>query len=183
VTIIAAGPLTNLALAVRLDPKFSSLAKELVFMGGSFNPRPSNNASPQSTRTPPRREFNMRWDPEAASMVLHEPWRKITQVPIDSTTKRFSRPTCASASLEAALPSPSTSAKFGQSYPMWDELAVAAWLDPSIVNCRQATAGRCRHQFHRRLRGHPELVDREGPGLGEKPGRLVLDIDLPKFEP
>ncbi|MFI4867709.1 MAG: nucleoside hydrolase, partial [Steroidobacterales bacterium] len=34
VTIIAAGPLTDLALASRLDPQFASLARELVFMGG-----------------------------------------------------------------------------------------------------------------------------------------------------
>src|SRR3984957_5452740 len=35
ITIIAAGPLTDLALASRLDPQFATLAKELVFMGGS----------------------------------------------------------------------------------------------------------------------------------------------------
>src|SRR5579875_3558825 len=34
VTIVAAGPLTNLALAIRLDPTFASDAKELIFMGG-----------------------------------------------------------------------------------------------------------------------------------------------------
>ncbi|MDQ8186782.1 nucleoside hydrolase [Pelagicoccus sp. SDUM812002] len=39
VTILEGGPLTNLALAQRLDPEFASLAKELVYMGGSFNPR------------------------------------------------------------------------------------------------------------------------------------------------
>src|SRR5579859_1574477 len=44
VTIIAAGPLTNLALAARLDPQFASLAKELVFMGGSYNPVASDNS-------------------------------------------------------------------------------------------------------------------------------------------
>src|SRR5437660_3692407 len=43
VTIIAAGPLTNIAMTSRLDPQFSSLAKELVFMGGSFNPTPADN--------------------------------------------------------------------------------------------------------------------------------------------
>ena len=34
VTIVAAGPLTNIALAIRLDPTFASDAKELIFMGG-----------------------------------------------------------------------------------------------------------------------------------------------------
>src|SRR3984885_4953479 len=39
VTIYEGGPMTNLALAISLDPEFAGLAKELVFMGGSFNPR------------------------------------------------------------------------------------------------------------------------------------------------
>lgn len=34
VSIYAAGALTNVALAVRMDPSFATLAKELVFMGG-----------------------------------------------------------------------------------------------------------------------------------------------------
>jgi len=34
----------------------------------------------------------MRFDPEAASIVLHEPWKKITEVPIDPTTRTFFKP-------------------------------------------------------------------------------------------
>src|SRR6516164_4957146 len=37
VTLIAVGPMTDLALAIRLDPEFPQLAQELVFMGGSIN--------------------------------------------------------------------------------------------------------------------------------------------------
>src|SRR5580658_8428470 len=43
ITIIAAGPLTDLAIASRLDPQFASLARELVFMGGSYNPMAADN--------------------------------------------------------------------------------------------------------------------------------------------
>jgi len=39
ITIYEGGPFTNLALAISLDPEFASLARELVFMGGSLNPR------------------------------------------------------------------------------------------------------------------------------------------------
>ena len=182
VTIIAAGPLTNLALAVRLDPKFSSLAKELVFMGGSFNPRPSNNAFAAEYANAPRREFNMRWDPEAASMVLHEPWRKITQVPIDPTTKTFFTADMRERIARGSAPFAKYIGKFGRSYPMWDELAVAAWLDPSIVTAGKQLLVDVDTSF---TAGYGDTLSwsiGEGPGLGEKPVQVVLDIDLPKFE-
>ena len=55
VTIYAAGPLTNLALAQALDPEFASLSKELIIMGSSLNPQTDD---PEFTITP-RREFNL----------------------------------------------------------------------------------------------------------------------------
>ena len=39
VTIYAGGPMTNLALAISIDPDFPGLVKELVFMGASLNPQ------------------------------------------------------------------------------------------------------------------------------------------------
>src|SRR5262249_51786513 len=133
VSIIAAGPLTNLALAARLDPDFTSLAKELVFMGGSFSPTAADNGFAAEYANSPRREFNMRWDPEAATIVLHEPWKKITQVPIDPTTKTFFRPELIQEVAKGQAPFAAYIGQFGQSYPMWDELAVAVWLDPSVA--------------------------------------------------
>jgi purine nucleosidase len=182
VSIIAAGPLTNLALAARLDPQWSSMARELVFMGGSFNPVSAGNAFAAEYANAPRREFNLRFDPEAASLVLHEPWRKITQVPIDPTTKTlFSAPMRAQVA-KGQAPFASYIEHFGDAYPMWDELAVAVWLDPSIATHRETlwvdvdtsfTAG-----YGNTLSGSAG----EAPNLGEKPVQVVLDIDLGKFE-
>src|SRR5215831_16028832 len=55
ITIYAGGPMTNLALAISIDPDFPKLAKELVFMGASLSPQTSD---PEFVNTP-RREFNL----------------------------------------------------------------------------------------------------------------------------
>ena len=50
VTIYAAGPLTNIALAVSIDPEFASLTKGIVIMGGSLNPQTSDTRDLRLTR-------------------------------------------------------------------------------------------------------------------------------------
>src|SRR6266436_1840263 len=49
VTIYAAGPMTDLALAIALDPEFPSLTRELIMMGGSINPQTDD---PEFSLTP-----------------------------------------------------------------------------------------------------------------------------------
>src|ERR1700721_18375 len=83
VTIYAAGPMTNLALAIALDPHFSELAKELIVMGGSMNPQtddPEFSLSPQ-------REFNFWMDPEASHAVLHAHWPRVVLTTVDISVK------------------------------------------------------------------------------------------------
>src|SRR5271169_1870730 len=91
VTVLAMGPYTNIALAARLDDAFASNAKEIVFMGGSFSPRPANNEFSREYLYTPRLEFNFRWDPEAAQIMLHAPWRKMTEIPVDPSTRSEER--------------------------------------------------------------------------------------------
>jgi inosine-uridine nucleoside N-ribohydrolase len=62
VSILSLGPMTNLALAARLDPDIVPLTREVIVMGGSFN---HQNPSP---------EFNVRCDPEAAQIVFSSGW-------------------------------------------------------------------------------------------------------------
>lgn len=62
-TLVALGPLTNVALAQRLDSTFLSNLKELVIMGGTYEGR--GNETPTG-------EYNFTCDPEAASVVLTE---------------------------------------------------------------------------------------------------------------
>ncbi len=83
VTIYEGGPMTNLALAISLDPEFPELAQELVFMGGSLNPQTTD---PEFANNP-RHEFNFWFDPEAAHIVLRAPWKKIVCTPTDISIK------------------------------------------------------------------------------------------------
>jgi purine nucleosidase len=182
ITIIAAGPLTDLALASRLDPQFASLAKELVFMGGSYNPVAADNAFAEEYANAPRREFNMRFDPEAASMVLHEPWKRITQVPIDPTTRTFFKPEYFRQLGSGRAPFDAYLAQFGQPYPMWDELAVAVWLDPSIVTRSATLLVDIDTSF---TAGYGDTLSWSvgaGPGLGERAVLVVQQVDVPRFE-
>ena len=133
VTVYEGGPMTNLAMAISLDPQFPELAQELVFMGGSLNPQTDD---PEFANNP-RHEFNFWFDPEAAHVVLRAPWRKITATPVDISIKaRFSREMLKR--IEASgTPLARYIARFyqpgdGNEY-MWDELAAAAWLDPSLI--------------------------------------------------
>jgi inosine-uridine nucleoside N-ribohydrolase len=182
VTVIAAGPLTNLALAARLDPRFSSLVQQLVIMGGSFNPVAAQNAFAAEYVNSPRREFNMRFDPEAASLVLHERWAKVTEVPIDPTTKTFFTAEMRQRIAHGRAPFAAYIGEFGQSYPMWDELAVAAWLDPSIITRSERLLVDVDVSFTAGYGNTLSWSIDAGPGLGEQPVNVVQDIDLKKFE-
>jgi purine nucleosidase len=182
ITLITAGPLTNIALAARLDPQFSSLAKELVFMGGSFNPTPADNPFAAEYVNATRREFNMRFDPEAASIVLHEPWKKITEVPIDPTTRTFFKPEFIREVAKGQAPFAAYLGQFGQSFPMWDELTVAVWLDPSIVTRSKTLLVDVDTSFTAGYGSTLSWAPDEGPGLGERAVNVVFEVDVPRLE-
>ncbi|VDO80436.1 unnamed protein product [Heligmosomoides polygyrus] len=74
VTLVCIGPLTNVAIAYKLDPKFAKRLKKLVILGGNY--LGVGNMDEMSSA-----EFNFGSDPEAAKIVIEEMNTPITMVP------------------------------------------------------------------------------------------------------
>ena len=182
ITIIAAGPLTDLALASKLDPRFASLAKQLIFMGGSFNPMPADTPFAQENDNTPRSEFNMTFDPEAASIVLHQPWNAITEVPIDATNPTLMSHKLLQEVAGGQAPFDHYLGRFGQVYPLWDETAVAVWLDPSLIEREQTLQVDVDTSFTANYGDVVSWPAGAGPDLGERPVHVVFEVDVPRLD-
>ena len=74
VTLVPTGPLTNIAMAARKEPRIVERVQEVVLMGGGYH---VGNWSPVA-------EFNIKVDPEAAHIVFNEKW-PIVMVGLDLT--------------------------------------------------------------------------------------------------
>ena len=81
ITLVATGPLTNIALAVHRQPKLVSQVKDFVIMGGSSG---RGNVTPAA-------EFNIAADPEAAAIVFRAGWT-VTMVGLDVTLQARATP-------------------------------------------------------------------------------------------
>ena len=130
ISLWCAAPLTDIAQALALEPQLPTLVRELHFMGGSFNP----TTEAREFKHTPRREFNIRFDAEAARAVLRAPWARITCSPIDVSQHTRSSPELFTAIAQAATPLSRYLDRFATRHrPMWDEVAAATWLDESLV--------------------------------------------------
>lgn len=178
ISLWCAAPLTDIALALRLEPELPQLVRELHFMGGVFQAP----VGAREFRHSPRREFNLRFDPEAARAVFRAHWPRVTCSPID-----VSHATRTSAELFARIARAQTPYaryldRFGaRDRPMWDEVAAATWLDDSLIT-----------QFDdlfldvslERGRSYGDLLSWEPgrePGLGECRARVQTQLDAARF--
>jgi purine nucleosidase len=181
VTIYEGAPMTDLALAISIDPHLPELAEQLVFMGGSLSPQTTHAEFVNN----PRHEFNFWFDPEAADIVLRAPWKKIVCTPTDISVKTRLTPEMIKEIDASGTTLAHYVARYYQPGPgadfMWDELAAAAWIDPSIITKRET---RYMGVDLDRGAGYGNTLtwsENDKPRLTRPPVEIQIDLDREKF--
>ena len=139
-TLVCVGPLTNLAIALNVEPQLTELVSGVVLMGGAFTV-PGN--------VTPFAEFNIAVDPEAAEQVFAARFKSLTAVGLDVTKKvSLTRDDWDAANAGADLPaSASILREVGRfafnelgvtTFSLHDPLAVAVAVDPDLVHVEEA---------------------------------------------
>jgi inosine-uridine nucleoside N-ribohydrolase len=139
VTLLTIGPLTNIATVLNGDPELAVMVRSLVMMGGSLS---GGNITPAA-------EFNIYVDPEAARIVFQS-GLPITMVGLDVTRRTSLTDDHVHVLQAAENPVSQAAAKIARNAidhtraqgflvgpNMHDSLAVAAFLDPSILKWKE----------------------------------------------
>jgi inosine-uridine nucleoside N-ribohydrolase len=182
ITILALGPMTNVALLLRLHPDLERKIQRIVFMGG--NVHVPGNASAAA-------EFNFWFDPEAAQAVLR------SRIP---EKVMFSLDICNRAVLDKARFDEIVAARtavterykedYGQRYPgflknpnatgfLWDELAAAWLLDTGFVTKSETAWLDIDTRFGKTYGATVPLERRLAPDA--TPVHVMLDLDYPRL--
>jgi inosine-uridine nucleoside N-ribohydrolase len=136
ITILAIGPLTNIAMAIRQEPRFAQSVRQMTIMGGAIAGLPDGAGN-----VTPNAEFNFWVDPEAAKVVLR------SGIPIQMSPLNVSRQTNFTKEWYdriVAVETPITrflKERMGSRYEkytergslMYDQVAVASLIDPTLV--------------------------------------------------
>jgi len=140
ITLVPIGPLTNIAMALRKEPRIAERVREVVMMGGSYT---GGNVTAAA-------EFNVYVDPEAAAIVFGAPW-PLTMIGLEVTRLAAAGETIFER-IES-LDSPVSRAVVGMlrfyqaqhlretgvsDPPVHDPCAVACVARPELVPCREA---------------------------------------------
>ncbi len=139
ITIVALGPLTNVAIALEADPSIKSKIDEIRLMGGAIDV--PGNVGPESGDTIPNyvAEWNLWVDPHAADIVFSS-GVPIVMIPLDATnqvpqTQDFLD------SLESVMRTPEAYLLYNMTTPglyFWDQLTAVSLTNPEVITSYEA---------------------------------------------
>ncbi|QWQ84250.1 nucleoside hydrolase [Corynebacterium glutamicum] len=180
VALVPTGPLTNIALAVRKEPRIAERVKEVVLMGGGYH---VGNWTVVA-------EFNIKIDPEAAHIVFNEKW-PLTMVGLDLTHQALATP-----EIEAKFNELGTDVAdfvvalfdaFRKNYqdaqgfdnpPVHDPCAVAYLVDPTVFTTRKAPLD---VELYGALTTGMTVADFRAPAPADCTTQVAVDLDFDKF--
>lgn len=180
-TVLAIGPLTNIAQALRKKPSIAARIQRLVIMGG--NVRVPGNSTKAA-------EFNFWFDPEAAQIVLRSAIKEKILFGLDICNQTpYGRKEFDKIADGGSKVAKLYRQHFGYQYPgflkdakakgyLWDELAAEYLIDPSVVTRFEDLYLDVETSFGPRYGAVKEL--REAPIAGATKVRVMLDADVKK---
>ena len=180
ITLVPTGALTNIALAVRKEPRIASRVREVVLMGGGYH---TGNWSAVA-------EFNIKIDPEAAHIVFNTPW-PLTMVGLDLTHQALATPEVQTRIAALATP-PARFVQelllfFGETYrreqgfaypPVHDPCAVAYVIDPAVMTVRKVPLA---VELHGVLTLGMTVADFRGPPPADCHTQVAVQLDHALF--
>jgi purine nucleosidase len=182
VTILALGPMTNVAMMLRLHPDMETKIKRIVFMGG--NVHVPGNASKAA-------EFNFWFDPEAAQIVLRSRIPEKVMFPLDICNRAVLDQAHFNEIIATDTPITARYKEdYGRRYPgflknpkasgyLWDELAAAWLLDTGFVTKQETSWLDVDTTFGKNYGATVALDRKMVPNA--TPVKVMLELDFPRF--
>ncbi len=180
ITLVCTGPLTNLALAARMEPAIIKRVKRVVLMGGGVH---EANSTPVA-------EFNIWTDPDAAKIVFDAPW-DVTMVGLDTTHQALCTPEVQErivknggeigAFMSGLMDFFRLAYQENQDFqdpPVHDPCTIAYLIDPTVIKTRRCPVA---------IENQPGLTfgqtvaDMRGPEDPSSHTQVTLDLDFNKF--
>lgn len=180
VTLVPTGPLTNIAMAARKEPRIVERVQEVVLMGGGYH---VGNWSAVA-------EFNIKVDPEAAHIVFNEKW-PIVMVGLDLTHQALA--TDEVAERIAAVPGSVSQFTLGlftffrKAYqdaqgfdfpPVHDPCTLAYLIDPTIVETVKVPVD---VELNGSLTTGMTVADFRAPAPEDCHTKVATRLDAPRF--
>src|SRR6266513_5673986 len=179
ITLVPTGPLTNVAMAVRKEPRIVEKVQEIILMGGAYT----------RGNTTPAAEFNIYADTEAAAVVFTAGW-PLTMVGLDLTHQALATPAVLQRISSLGTPVSRVAVPlmefFRETYrrnsgfdspPVHDPCAVARVIDPTVMHCVDAfVAVETRGEFSSGM----TVTDFSGR-LGPTNAQVATKLDVDRF--